>query len=894
MPTKQGKVHPIPRKRDINKENSNMVELERVDKPRKISDDSNWYAVKNRVDAVSRWMNFNNSKRTTQCRNSFRDGPGLKTGRAEKFARQDSHFESTLDTEALDDSELKLAKMYDEIPGGVVHPSAGNKALLIYFASCGRSLDSELDLDFIESLLDNGADVNFTDKHGQAIIHEVSRVWHVDVAKFILEKGGNINLRDKYGRTPLHVAASVDYPEMVEFLVQNGATINHRTEGELQTPVHFAAKNDAVRSLKMLIKLGAEINDLDYKRRTPLHAAAELDRSETAKLLIELGAPAGVRDDSGVFAFSLMIAKMPPVAKEAFDQFHLADRANRKQYFFLDYLEPDADQEDTDCCALTPLEVILRYKQMDLIMHPVMQRLIEVKWAKYGKWGSYLSVVTQLLFVIICSVLGVTLPRLKTDGTLSADDYYYPVQEKWWRISLEIIACGMTLYFLIGELMEIRSSKSRQHKWKEWRCRELRRDLQFCHPRWPEERKYLEQEIEDNEQSGISYFSNSWNYFDWICYSWILVVIATRVLSLTLTVRQIDSLHPKLFSLMLIFIWVRLMKYFRAFRALGPFIVIVGHILGQTVLFGFLFFIFYIPYVCAFWMIFGGSSNAKLMELAGQPTEGWETFNNLMYSVWQITVVGNFPWDSLLAVDRLMAQLLCGTYLAISAIVLLNLFISMMSDTFQRVYDNANANAAMQQAATIISLEEGLSARRRCAFLRYIHSKCNPEELYYDDDSTEEGGELERMTHQIKDSVDELHEIMSNSTALGSGVEEKLVPRLRELANDDFHAKYERFDKKINDLQRDVSGLKALLVQVLQQQQPLASLPLTSPLLEPLQVSAEGRPHKRSSQKSKRKHRRERTDDSDDEGGHKPETRKSWAGEVSFAPSTYYRDDPGL
>ena len=169
------------------------------------------------------------------------------------------------------------------------------------------------------------------------------------------------------------------------------------------------------------------------------------------------------------------------------------------------------------------------------------------------------------------------------------------------------------------------------------------------------------------------------------------------------------------------------MKVFRAFEALGPFIVMIGHIIKDTLIFGFLYIMFFIPYVCAFWIIFGGDENAEKMKKAGQDSEGWRTFNDLMYSVWEITVVGNYPWESLLVIDRTMAQILCGTYLAVSAIVCLNLFIALMSDTFQRVYDNANANAVMQKANTILSLETEMSHRRRDMFMNHIQTKCAPE-----------------------------------------------------------------------------------------------------------------------------------------------------------------------
>lgn len=66
-----------------------------------------------------------------------------------------------------------------------------------------------------------------------------------------------------------------------------------------------------------------------------------LARAEAARFLIEQGAPAGVYDSSGTPCLSLMIEKMPQIAIEAVEQFHLLDRAFRKHYYYLSYLEPD-------------------------------------------------------------------------------------------------------------------------------------------------------------------------------------------------------------------------------------------------------------------------------------------------------------------------------------------------------------------------------------------------------------------------------------------------------------------------------------------------------------------------------------------------------------------------
>ena len=81
-----------------------------------------------------------------------------------------------------------------------------------------------------------------------------------------------------------------------------------------------------------------------------------LDRSETALFLVEEGAHVGVSDASGLPALTLMVEKMPPVAKIALNQYHRTDRANRKQYFSLNLLEPMRPGE-VNVIAKTPMQV---------------------------------------------------------------------------------------------------------------------------------------------------------------------------------------------------------------------------------------------------------------------------------------------------------------------------------------------------------------------------------------------------------------------------------------------------------------------------------------------------------------------------------------------------------
>lgn len=73
-----------------------------------------------------------------------------------------------------------------------------------------------------------------------------------------------------------------------------------------------------------------------------------------------------------------------------------------------------------------------------------------------------------------------------------------------------MVAVVLTLYQVIEEILEYRGSKKKHEEWKKWRLEEIARDEAFCHPRWPEELEYLEQEKNDLDDMAPSYFSDAW------------------------------------------------------------------------------------------------------------------------------------------------------------------------------------------------------------------------------------------------------------------------------------------------------------------------------------------------------------------------------------------------
>ena len=192
------------------------------------------------LDVGGKWRNYCCDRRAEKHKtDSYRKGPAP----IEEFDQKKSVSQATYGTLDSDVEDLEFEsdrKNGSALNSDVSHYNrvkaktndkgdslASCRALIVYFSKLAKTKDEDetIDLDFVDSLLQSGADINFPDRHGQTILHEIARGWHPDVAKFALQHNADVNKCDGYGRTPLHLAAAVDYDDMVEFLVQNGGMV---------------------------------------------------------------------------------------------------------------------------------------------------------------------------------------------------------------------------------------------------------------------------------------------------------------------------------------------------------------------------------------------------------------------------------------------------------------------------------------------------------------------------------------------------------------------------------------------------------------------------------------------------------------------------------------------
>lgn len=84
-------------------------------------------------------------------------------------------------------------------------------------------------------------------------------------------------------------------------------------------------------------------------------------------------------------------------------------------------------------------QMITIYDDIELIMHPVVQKAIQVKWKLFGRMDTIRKLFITILYLICWLVLAYTF----TDNR----DYYQPWSENGWKIAFEALIIIFALYF---------------------------------------------------------------------------------------------------------------------------------------------------------------------------------------------------------------------------------------------------------------------------------------------------------------------------------------------------------------------------------------------------------------------------------------------------------------
>jgi pectate lyase len=177
--------------------------------------------------------------------------------------------------EAVNSGDIKLLQsVLDE--GADVNEEGPEGTALHYAVGKG-------DTQVVQLLIAHGADVNAEGRHpqGNTPLHVATRQGKREIAILLINRGADINIKNSAGKTPLDLATSGNRSEIAKLLIEKGAVVNN---------IHTAVSFENIEKVRSLVETGVDVNEKDDSGMTPLLRAVAGKHTEVAEFLIESGA----------------------------------------------------------------------------------------------------------------------------------------------------------------------------------------------------------------------------------------------------------------------------------------------------------------------------------------------------------------------------------------------------------------------------------------------------------------------------------------------------------------------------------------------------------------------------------------------------------------------------
>ncbi|AZA84839.1 hypothetical protein C1637_18840 [Chryseobacterium lactis] len=160
------------------------------------------------------------------------------------------------------------------------------------------------DITAVKSALNNGADVNTTDKRGRSLLLLATIEKQMEMAKLLVSYKADVNLQDNQLDSPFLYAGATGQTELVALFLENGARFDvfNRYNGTALIP---ACERGHVETVKVLVKTkGFPINHVNRLGWTALMEAVILGNGsgkyqEIVQILKDHGADLNIPDHSG-------------------------------------------------------------------------------------------------------------------------------------------------------------------------------------------------------------------------------------------------------------------------------------------------------------------------------------------------------------------------------------------------------------------------------------------------------------------------------------------------------------------------------------------------------------------------------------------------------------------
>ena len=163
-------------------------------------------------------------------------------------------------------------------------------------------------INMMKLLIDNKANINYTDENGFNPLNIAIESGDMELTKFLITNGANVNSLMQDGVSLIGYAIAQNNMDLLQMLIENGANVNY-TNGDswANTPLQTASRLGLDNVVRILLTRNADINAVDMNGNTALHTAALNSQLSIVKLLLEKNPNLDIQNKVGNTALHLAV-----------------------------------------------------------------------------------------------------------------------------------------------------------------------------------------------------------------------------------------------------------------------------------------------------------------------------------------------------------------------------------------------------------------------------------------------------------------------------------------------------------------------------------------------------------------------------------------------------------
>ncbi|KAI9197206.1 uncharacterized protein BJ171DRAFT_478144 [Polychytrium aggregatum] len=555
---------------------------------------------------------------------------------------------------------------------------------------------------------------------------------HRDVARYLVHRFKNqlvnayYNKKRYYGETALHLAVVKNDLHMTKLLVENGACVNHSeatgyefradTDNNRKkdtgktgfmyyggTVLSFAAVSGHTEIVKYLLSLpeGQRADPCRQDKQlgnTVLHVLAYWGLYSDSKSKTEscwhaishfcnenvehTKHPLKIRNNEGLTPFLVGIDRGHREALEV-AKIPLWEFGMCSSYMFpvseIDtWRDPNASPSEQE--TISALEIAVRNNDAQLLMHPMMSLVLRVKWEQFAKRLFLADMILHMFMVVCLSVSLALLPTQHADWS----NYDFTSAISVTRLVFECLVIFSTFLILVREILEWFAEGTKEY--------------------WA---------------------GNGWeeNIMSWIIIFFVTLITVLRPITVGSPDldRQIDTIGAGLLAFSA---WISILFFSKGFSKLGTLVVIFWRCLTTDL----------VNWVTIYAVIFMAFANIFFLQFkAADGTLATTSWGSSDYGISLMTIFGYLFGQGSPAADfqtienRTYSLFVYFVYQTLTAILLLNVLIAMLNNSFSQIYEDSEiqwhlqwANLVLQQDSRLLSISTEGAKSARFSFYTFL------------------------------------------------------------------------------------------------------------------------------------------------------------------------------